>query len=85
MLEIAFKTQHPKVVVMETGPLFRVRGKSEEIKSTLSEMGNRYFSRSFAIMMSGRPCSLAKSMQNRILRAIWCAGQRSLIPMAILI
>lgn len=43
MLEIAFKTQHPKVVVMETGPLFRVRGKSEEIKSTLSEMGNRYF------------------------------------------
>lgn len=43
MLETAFKTQHPKVVVMETGPLFRVRGKSEEIKSTLSEMGNRYF------------------------------------------
>ncbi len=43
MLETAFKTQHPKVVVMETGPLFRVRGKSEEIKSTLSEQGNRFF------------------------------------------
>ena len=43
MLETAFKTQHPKVVVMETGPLFRVRGKSEEITSTRSEMGNRSF------------------------------------------
>lgn len=43
MLETAFEHQKPKVVVMETGPLFRVRGKSEEIKSTLSEQGNRFF------------------------------------------
>lgn len=43
MLETAFEHQKPKVVVLETGPLFRVRGKSEEIKSTLSEQGNRFF------------------------------------------
>ncbi len=43
MLETAFAHQKPSLVIMETNPMFRVRGRTEEVKSTLEEQANRYF------------------------------------------
>lgn len=42
-LEVAFKTQKPRVVVLETSPMFRVRGMKEEIKSSLAETCKQLF------------------------------------------
>lgn len=43
MLQTVFENQKPKIVIMETNPMFRVRGKSEDIQSNLVEKCNRYF------------------------------------------
>lgn len=43
MLEVVFKNQKPKVVIIETSPMFRVRGMKEEIRSSISETCKQLF------------------------------------------
>lgn len=82
MLETAFEHQKPKVVVMETGPLFRVRGKARRL-SLRSRNRATVFSRFSGIMMYGNHFCLERNTESRILMAIWCVQTKPYINMEI--